>query len=48
MFKTIVPKATVKELEKIDYINQQLIFIKIKDLEAGIFIFTSLFCYKNC
>ncbi len=37
MFKVIVPKATFKEPEKIDSTNQQLIFTKIKDLEAGIF-----------
>ena len=37
MFKVIVPKATFKELEKIDTVNQKLIFEKIKDLEAGNF-----------
>ncbi|UCM99276.1 type II toxin-antitoxin system RelE/ParE family toxin [Sulfurimonas sp. SWIR-19] len=37
MFKVIVPKAPFKELEKIDTINQKLIFEKIRDLEAGIF-----------
>jgi len=37
MFKVIVPKATFKELEKIDTQNQKLIFEKIKDLEAGNF-----------
>ena len=37
MFKIIVPKATFKELEKIDRQNQKLIFEKIKDLEAGNF-----------
>ncbi len=37
MFKIIVPKATFKELEKIDTQNQKLIFEKIKDLEAGNF-----------
>ena len=37
MFKIIVPKATFKELEKIDAQNQKLIFEKIKDLEAGNF-----------
>ena len=38
MFKVIVPKATFKELEKIDTQNQRLIFEKIKDLEVGNFI----------
>ena len=37
MFKVIVPKATFKELEKIDISNQKLIFEKIKDLEVGNF-----------
>ena len=37
MFKIIVPKATFKELEKIDTPNQKLIFEKIKDLEIGNF-----------
>ena len=37
MFKVIIPKATFKELEKIDSLNQKLIFEKIKNLEAGIF-----------
>jgi mRNA interferase RelE/StbE len=37
MFKIIIPKATFKELEKIDAENQKLIFEKIKDLEAGNF-----------
>ena len=37
MFKVIVPKATFKELEKIDAQNQKLIFEKIKDLEVGNF-----------
>jgi len=37
MFKIIVPKATFKELEKIDIQNQKLIFEKIKDLESGNF-----------
>ena len=37
MFKVIVPKATFKELEKIDTQNQKLIFEKIKDLEIGNF-----------
>jgi len=37
MFKVIVPKAALKELEKIDTINQKLIFEKIKDLEMGNF-----------
>ena len=38
MFKVIVPKATFKELEKIDTQNQKLIFEKIKDLEVGNFL----------
>jgi mRNA-degrading endonuclease RelE of RelBE toxin-antitoxin system len=33
MFKIIVPKATFKELEKVDVQNQKLIFEKIKELE---------------
>jgi mRNA interferase RelE/StbE len=37
MYKVIVPKYALKELSKIDKINQQLIFDKIKDLEKGIF-----------
>jgi mRNA interferase RelE/StbE len=37
MFKIIFPKATFKELEKIDSENQKLIFEKIKDLETGNF-----------
>ncbi|VAW46913.1 RelE/StbE replicon stabilization toxin [hydrothermal vent metagenome] len=37
MFKIIIPKATFKELEKTDPKNQQLIYSKIKDLEAGCF-----------
>ncbi|MDP3464654.1 MAG: type II toxin-antitoxin system RelE/ParE family toxin [Sulfuricurvum sp.] len=37
MFKIIVPKIVLKELEKIDTENLQLIFDKIKDLEKGIF-----------
>ena len=37
MFKVIVPKATFKELERIDTQNQKLIFEKIKDLESGNF-----------
>ncbi|MCF6309549.1 MAG: type II toxin-antitoxin system RelE/ParE family toxin [Sulfurimonas sp.] len=37
MYKIIVPKATFKELEKIDSENQKLIYSKIKDLEKGIF-----------
>ena len=30
MFKIIIPKATFKELEKIDTVNQKLIFEMIK------------------
>jgi len=37
MFKIILPKASFKELEKIDTENQKLIYSKIKDLEAGNF-----------
>jgi mRNA interferase RelE/StbE len=37
MFKVIIPKATFKELEKIDSQNQKLVFSKIKDLESGVF-----------
>lgn len=37
MFKIIIPKASFKELEKIDSENQKLIFSKIKELEKGIF-----------
>ena len=37
MFRVIIPKAALKELEKIDTQNQKLIFTKIKDLEAGNF-----------
>ncbi|MDF1884498.1 type II toxin-antitoxin system RelE/ParE family toxin [Sulfurimonas sp. SAG-AH-194-C21] len=37
MYKVIVPKAPFKELEKIDNINQKLIFEKIRDLEVGNF-----------
>jgi len=37
MFKVIVPKATFKELEKIDTQNQKLIFEKIKNLKMGNF-----------
>lgn len=37
MYKIIIPKATFKELEKIDFENQKLIYSKIKDLESGNF-----------
>jgi mRNA interferase RelE/StbE len=37
MFKIIIPKAAFKELEKIDPQNRQLIYLKLKDLEAGNF-----------
>lgn len=37
MFKIIIPKVTFKELEKIDSVNQKLIFSKIQDLENGLF-----------
>jgi len=37
MFKIIITKYALKELQKIDKENQQFIFNKIKDLEAGIF-----------
>jgi mRNA interferase RelE/StbE len=38
MYKVIVPKYALKELSKIDKVNQQLVFDKIKDLEKGIFV----------
>ena len=37
MFKIIIPKASFKELEKINIENQKLIYSKIKDLETGNF-----------
>ena len=37
MFKVIIPKATFKELEKIDSQNQKLVYSKILDLEKGLF-----------
>jgi mRNA interferase RelE/StbE len=37
MYKIIIPKIVVKELENIDAPNRQLIFDKIRDLEKGIF-----------
>ncbi len=37
MYKVIVPKASFKELEKINPENQKLIYSKIQDLEKGIF-----------
>ena len=37
MFKVIIPKATFKELEKIDSENQKLVYSKILDLEKGLF-----------
>lgn len=37
MYKVIIPKAVFKELEAIGSDNQKLIWIKIKDLESGIF-----------
>jgi len=37
MFKVIIPKATFKELEKIDYENQKIVYSKILDLEKGLF-----------
>ena len=37
MFKVIVPKATFKELEKLDKQNQKLVYEKIKDLKEGKF-----------
>ena len=37
MYKIVIPKIVVKELEKIDKTNQKLIFGKIKDLEDGYF-----------
>lgn len=50
MFKIIVPKIILNELEKINKNNQQLIFNKIKSLEKGIFTteyFDSLVSKKN-
>lgn len=37
MFKVIIPKAAFKELEKIDFENQKLVYSKIQDLEKGLF-----------
>ncbi len=37
MYKIVIPKTVVKELEKIDKTNQKLILGKIKDLEGGYF-----------
>lgn len=37
MFKIIIPKATFKELERIDSENQKLVYSKIQDLEKGLF-----------
>jgi mRNA interferase RelE/StbE len=37
VYKVIVPKASFKELEKINPENQKLIYSKIQDLEKGIF-----------
>lgn len=37
MFKIIIPKVVLKELEEIDCENQKLVWAKIKDLENGIF-----------
>ena len=37
MFKVIIPKATFKELEKIDLENQKLVYAKILDLKKGLF-----------
>jgi mRNA interferase RelE/StbE len=37
MFKIIIPKASFKELEKIDFENQKLIYSKIQDLQKGLF-----------
>ncbi len=37
MYKIIIPKATFKELERIDPVNQKLVYAKIKDLEQGLF-----------
>jgi len=38
MYKVIIPKYALKELSKIDKVDQQLVFDKIKDLEKGIFV----------
>jgi len=37
MYKIIIPKYAFKELSKIDKVNQQLIFDKIKELQNGNF-----------
>ncbi len=37
MYKIIIPKSAFKELEKIDYQNQKLVYSKILDLEKGLF-----------
>ena len=37
MFKIIIPKPVLKELEKLTVENQKLVFTKIKDLENGHF-----------
>ena len=37
MFRIIIPKIVVKELSNINRKDQQLIYKKLKDLEAGNF-----------
>jgi mRNA interferase RelE/StbE len=37
MFKIIIPKASFKELEKVDFENQKLTYSKIQDLQKGLF-----------
>jgi mRNA interferase RelE/StbE len=37
MYKIIIPKAVFKELEAIACEDQKLVWMKIKDLESGIF-----------
>jgi mRNA interferase RelE/StbE len=38
MYQIIIPKFVLKELQKIDKSDQQLILTKIEDLENGIFL----------
>jgi len=37
MYRLIIPKIVFKELKKIDKVNQELIWDKIKKLEKGLF-----------
>ncbi|SMM98212.1 RelE/StbE replicon stabilization toxin [uncultured Candidatus Thioglobus sp.] len=38
MYKVIISNAIIKDLRKIDKVNQRLIYNKIIDLEQGIFV----------